>query len=325
MDKKKSKYKDDYSLRTLAYYQREGGIYNELITVLQRIRNDKGNGRLRAPHVILNLASEALDECLWLVDEEGLIFDDLGENFYQLQRTLFDKAGFFFMHVDDISDDKDKECILCTLCVLMYQINGLDELVPLLSEHINSSLFHHFSPLIIKSDVKDQFVQLELLKKQLQTMDDLIKEKDDQLAQLSRENSIQRDMIDDTKAMIQAYMRKATKLTLGIDGALSLDAILEWAKNRQHYTLANQVIAMLKELGRKTATEEEYNKIQRVESELISKYSEMSIVNNNMGIGSNILTGITSNPMIPMGVTPDQLVQKFLEFLNNGARRENKD
>ena len=31
MDKKKSKYKDDYSLRTLAYYQREVGIYNELI------------------------------------------------------------------------------------------------------------------------------------------------------------------------------------------------------------------------------------------------------------------------------------------------------
>ncbi len=322
---KKSKYKDDYSLRTLAYYQREGGIYNELITILQRIRAERGNSRLRAPHVILNLASEALDDCLWLVDDEGLIFDDLGENFYQLQRTLFDEAGFFFMHVNDISDDKDRECVLCTLCVLMYQINGLDELAPLLSEHINSGLFHHFSPLIKKSEVKDQFVQLELLKKRLQAMDDLIKEKDAQLAQLSHENSIQRDMIDDTKGLLQAYMRKATELTLGIDGALSLEAILEWVKKREHYTLANQVIAMLKDLGRKTATDEEYNKIQRVESELISKHSELSIVNNNMGIGSNILTGITSNPMMPMGVTPEQLVQKFLEFLDNGTRRENKD
>jgi len=153
----------------------------------------------------------------------------------------------------------------------------------------------------------------------------LIREKDAQLAQLSHENSIQRDMIDDTKGLLQAYMRKATELTLGIDGALSLEAILEWVKKREHYTLANQVIAMLKDLGRKTATDEEYNKIQRVESELISKHSELSIVNNNMGIGSNILTGITSNPMMPMGVTPEQLVQKFLEFLDNGTRRENKD
>ena len=44
-----------------------------------------------------------------------------------------------------------------------------------------------------------------------------------------------------------------------------------------------------------------------------------------MGIGSNILTGLAQNPMMPMGITPDQLVQRFLEFINNGARREDKD
>ena len=106
---KKSKYKDDYSLRTLAYYQREGGVYNELITILQRIRAEKGNGRIRAPHVILNLASEALDDCMWIVDEKGLIYNDLGESFYQLRRTLFDETGFLWMHVNDNFEDKDIE------------------------------------------------------------------------------------------------------------------------------------------------------------------------------------------------------------------------
>lgn len=323
---KKGKFRDDYSLRTLAYYQREGGIYNDLITILQRIRSERGNGRIRAPHVILNLASEALDDAIMLlVDENGLIFNDLGENYYQLQCALFDDTGFFVMHTNDIFEDKDVDCVLCSLCVLMYQVKWLDELVPLLSERIDAKLYHHFAPLIEGQKVKDHTVQVEALEKQLQTMGDLIREKDDQLAQLSRENSIQRDMIDDTKGMLQAYMRKATELTLGIDGALSLDAILEWAKKREHYTLANQVIAMLKDLGRKTATDEEYNKIQTVELELISKYSELSIVNNNMGIGSNILTGITSNPMMPMGYDQNQIMQKFIEFLNNGARRENKD
>ena len=54
MDKKKSKYKNDYSLRTLAYYQREGGIYNDLITILQRMRVGKGGRKILPPKEILN-------------------------------------------------------------------------------------------------------------------------------------------------------------------------------------------------------------------------------------------------------------------------------
>lgn len=324
MDKKNKKYKDDYSLRTLAYYQREGGIYNELITILQRIRAEKGNSRIRAPHVILNLASEALDDCMWLVDEKGLLFDDLGENFYQLRRTLFDEAGFLWMHVNDNLEDKDIECVLCALCVLMCQIKGLDELVSLLSEHINSGLYHHFAPLIDKNNVRDQSFQLNFLEKQLSIKDSLIREKDSQIADLSNHNSELEKKVAIIEPVYDAYVENI------IDGSnfnqhLTLDSILAWIGKRKYYKLADQVIAMLKDLGRKTATDEELEKIESVESELLSKYSELSIVNNNMGIGSNILTGLTQNPMMPMGITPDQLVQKFLEFINNGARRENKD
>lgn len=46
--KKKNKYQDDYSLRTLSYYQREGGIYNDLITILQRIRTEKWGRKLNS-------------------------------------------------------------------------------------------------------------------------------------------------------------------------------------------------------------------------------------------------------------------------------------
>ena len=82
---------------------------------------------------------------------------------------------------------------------------------------------------------------------------------------------------------------------------------------------------MLKELSRKVATDEEYNKICSLENDMLAKHKPQTIVNNNMGIGSNILTGLTQNPMMPMGFTPDQLVQKFLEFISNGTRRDNKD
>jgi len=324
MDKKKSKYKDDYSLRTLAYYQREGGIYNDLITILQRMRVGKGGRKILPPKEILNAATGAfdiyMDRCK---DEETNTIIDYG-----MEELSWEIYGGCIAGPLGGWEGKNKLIALCVLCVLLSQYPVFNETsIPQISDVVkkaDETVFKEFEGLI-KSNLEDKDAQLESLRNQLMLSESLIREKDAQLAQLSHENSIQRDMIDDTKGLLQAYMRKATELTLGIDGALSLEAILEWVKKREHYTLANQVIAMLKDLGRKTATDEEYNKIQRVESELISKHSELSIVNNNMGIGSNILTGITSNPMMPMGVTPEQLVQKFIEFLNNGARRENKD
>jgi hypothetical protein len=152
----------------------------------------------------------------------------------------------------------------------------------------------------------------------------LIREKDSQIADLSNRNSELEKKIATIEPVYDAYLENIVEGS-DYDQYLTLDIILRWAKKRKHYKLADQVISMLKDLGRKTATDEEMEKIESVEFELISKYSELSIVNNNMGFGSNILTGLTSNPLMPMGITSDQLMQKFLDFVNNGARRENKD
>lgn len=325
MDKKRSKYKDDYYLRTLAYYQREGGVYNELITILQRIRAGKDGRRILPPKEILNAATEAFDIYMARCkdEESNTIIDygmeELSWEIYGDCRGSGPLGGW---------RGANEMIALCVLCVLLSQYPAYYETsIPQISDIVkreDESVYREFEGLI-KSDHQDKDDQLEALRNQLMLSESLIREKDAQLAQLSHENSIQRDMIDDTKGMLQAYMRKATELTLGFDGALSLDAILEWAKKRQHYKLADQVISMLKDIGRKTATDEEIERIKSVEDELLSKYSELSIVNNNMGIGSNILTGLTQNPMMPMGYDQNQIMQKFIEFLNNGARRENKD
>lgn len=324
MDKKKSKYKDDYSLRTLAYYQREGGIYNELITILQRMRAGKGGRKILPPKEILNAATGAfdiyMDRCK---DEETNTIIDYG-----MEELSWEIYGGCIAGPLGGWEGKNELIALCVLCVLLSQYPVFNETsIPQISDVVkkaDETVFKEFEGLI-KSNLEDKDAQLESLKNQLMLSESLIREKDAQLARLSRENSIQRDMIDDTKGMLQAYMRKATELTLGFDGALSLDTILEWAKNRQQYKYADQVLTMLRDIGRKRGTDEEYSKIATVESELLSKSSDLSIVNNNMGIGSNILTGITSNPMMPMGYDQNQIMQKFIEFLNNGARRENKD
>lgn len=324
MDKKKSKYKDDYSLRTLAYYQREGGIYNELITILQRMRVGKGGRKILPPKEILNAATEAFDIYMTRCKDEetNTIIDygmeELGWEIYGNCRGTGPLGGW---------GGKNELLALCVLCVLLSRYPEFHETsVPEISEIIkeqDSSLFEEFANLIWKN-IENQDAKLESLKIQLSIKDSLIREKDSQIADLSNRNSELEKKIATIEPVYDAYVENIVDGS-DYDQYLTLDTILRWAKKRKHYKLADQVITMLKDLGRKTATDEELEKIESVESELLSNYSELSIVNNNMGIGSNILTGLAQSPMMPMGITPDQLVQKFLEFINNGARRENKD
>ena len=323
MDKKQGKYKEDYSLRTLAFYQREGGIYNELITILQRIREKKGERNIYLAKRILNAASEAFDlymnRCR---DNETDVIIDYGWN--ELEGMIYNNsvpgplAGW---------RGDNELLVLCVLCALLsrypdYHDTSVIEIADIV-KNSDISIYEEFENLIW-SNIEDKDAQLESLKIQLSIKSSIIREKDSQIADLSDRNSELEKKVATIEPVYEAYIENLIEGS-GFNQYLTLDTILGWIGRRKHYKLADQVISMLKDLGRKTATDEEFEKIESVESELLSKYSELSVVNNNMGIGSNILTGLTQNPMMPMGYDSDQITQKFIEFLNNGARRENKD
>ena len=323
MDKKKSKYKDDYSLRTLAYYQREGGIYNELITILQRIRSLKGGRNILAPNKILNAATDAfdmyMDRCR--IDNTYNIIDS-GWN-----EMAYELIGGCVAGPLGGWEGRNFYVVLCALCALLsrypeFNEASVPEIADIVKEH-DPLLFNEFEGLIW-SNIENKDAQLESLNNQLSMKDSLIREKDSQIADLINRNSELEEKVATLEPVFNAYIANINEES-DFNQYLTLDTILRWAKKRKHYKLADQVITMLKDLGRKTAKDEELDKIESVESELLSKYSELSIVNNNMGIGSNILTGLAQNPMMPMGYDQNQIIQKFIEFLNNGARRENKD
>ena len=323
MDKKKSKYKDDYSLRTLAYYQRKGGVYNDLITILQRMRSGRGGRKLLPPKEILNAATEAfdmyMDRCR---DDETDNIVDCGWN-----EMAWEIYGGCVPGPFGGWEGKDGLIALCVLCVLLSQYPEFNETsVPEISEIVkaqDASLFEEFANLIWKN-IENQDAKLESLKIQLSIKDAIIREKDSQIADLSNRKSELEKKIEVIEPVYDAYIENIIEGS-NFNHYLTIDTILQWAKKRKHYKLTDQVITMLKDIGRKTATDEEMEKIDSVESELLSKYSELSIVNNNMGIGSNILTGIAQNPMMPMGYDQNQIIQKFIEFINNGTRRDNKD
>lgn len=322
MDKKKSKYKDDYSLRTLAYYEREGGVYNELITILQRMRTGKGGRKILPPNKILNAATDAfdiyMDQCK---DEENDTIIDYG-----LEELAYEIYGGCVAGPLGGLDEKNELIVLCVLCVLLarypvFNKRSIPKIIEIVKNN-DPSVYKEFETLIA-SKLEDKDANIESLRNQLAIKDSLIRDKDSQIARLSNDVSELGKRISVIEPVFDAYVQNLVEGSK-FDQYLTLDAVLGWVNKRKHYKLTDQVITMLKDLGRNTATDEEYGKIEALESELLSKYSELSIVNNNMGVGSNILTGITQNPLMPMGGVPEQF-NKFLEYLKNGEQREHKD
>lgn len=322
MDKKKSKYRDDYSLRTLAYYQREGGVYNELITILQRMRIGKGGRKILPPNKILNAATGAfdiyMDRCK---DEKNDTIIDYG-----LEELAYEIYGGCVAGPLGGLDEKNELIVLCVLCVLLarypvFNKRSIPKIIEIVKNN-DPSVYKEFETLIA-SKLEDKDANIESLRNQLAIKDSLIRDKDSQIARLSNDVSELEKRISVIEPVFDAYVQNRVEGSK-FDQYLTLDAVLGWVNKRKHYKLADQVITMLKDLGRNTATDEEYGKIEALESELLSKYSELSIVNNNMGVGSNILTGITQNPLMPMGGVPEQF-NKFLEYLKNGEQREHKD
>lgn len=319
MDKKNKKYKDDYSLRTLAYYQREGGIYNELITILQRIRAEKGNGRRLAPAKVLNQACEIFDRCIeYNTEEDGRIVD------YGFEDVAAELWGGCIAGPMVEYNNKDQILILCTVLVLSAQVPAFKEAtIPDLYGIIDQDkLLNYFKPLVDEL-LSNEPSEIETLKRQLASRDTIINFKDSQIADMFERLSEQEKVFENLHRAWELVVKKP-KIS-DFNEQLSLENILEWIKNRKHYTMVDQVFVMLKDLGYKVATDDEHDKILNLENEMIANHKPQSIVNNNMGIGSNFLTGLAQNPMMPFGITPEQLTQRFIEFINNGARRENKD
>ena len=63
--------RDQYMIRSLSYYQGEGGIYNDLITYLTQLRRQPRHRGMAAPAALLNEACYQLDYSQTLTPEEA--------------------------------------------------------------------------------------------------------------------------------------------------------------------------------------------------------------------------------------------------------------
>ena len=332
MDKKKSKYKDDYSLRTLAYYEREGGVYNELITILQRMRAGRGGRKMLPPKEILNAATESfdiyLDRCK---DEETNTIIDYG-----MEELGWEIYGGCIAGPLGGWEGKNELIALSVLCVLLSQYPVFNETsIPQISDIVkkaDETVFKEFEGLI-RNNLEDKDALLDDLKNKLKLSEALVREKDAQLAQYSK-TAAEVILTREDLMIARNYLNQGTGSRL--NKALTLDAILEYAESLKSYERAQHIFGLLSKIARNTATDEEYEKIDAASNKLTSiQLSQTNIYNQTTAYGSNIFAGIVNSPNFPYGKTEEEVyklimpkIDQLLKEINqsyNGARRENKD
>ena len=316
---KNRKHKDEYSIRTLSYYQRLGGVYNEIITILQRIRNSKDGYTLLAPNKILNNASIMFD-CINLFCKDAytreidiVAFENEITEFWQTQLKKEQNNKEY--------SKVNKEVILCTLSVLLTRTTSFHSLF---ESHIRPLVSHNIY-LFFKNSIGNQKISSttkEMEEPKIQ--EDLIKQKDEELARLSNQIAEQQKTIISLKQQL-ATINNERSQTSRFDNMLTLETILEWIQGRQHYQYTEHVFRMLADLRYRVATDEECDRIKTVEDEMLSKNVGHNIINNNIGLGSNFMTGIAHHPLMPIGMTPEEMMNKFIEFMNYGTREGNQN
>lgn len=298
----------DYMLRTLSYYQSEGGVYNDIITVLLKVRKLPGYQMMPVPARILN---ESV--FYWDLLREGKSYGDW---------SLTDKI------------DRDPLILSVLACLSAATLDeGWLFTQELKAELVGDSHYYpHFAPVVEKyeKEYEEAYAKLhgedweELVKLQndtIKSLEEKLADKEDIILKQDATLAGQSALIDRLMAEMKTLdleLQKAKddrhEKVSDFDRYLSLETILDWVKGRQHYTYTEHVFRMLADMKDNRATDEERERIRNLETKMLSKNVSNPIINTNYAIGSNLMTGMAQSPLMPIGVTPDEIIKQYLEL-----------
>ena len=282
----------EYTIRSLAYYQAEGGVYNEIITVLTQMRKEPKFRGLPAP-------AKALDDACYFYDmkkkdwtpEEDMEFiriieDDLTKVLVALMITAWDDNGFL---------------IACDRSEFIEKSN------PYLAKF--DALFEHY--MHEEEEARNSYgdaLRIDELEEELKAKESELKVKDGQLEEANVKIEELQKLVDSLKVKNESKF----------DKALSRKGIMEYIKNQGVYKNANQLFEMLLYMSR-VATDEEYDEVVALRQRMID--AEVPVKHIEIH-NSNVFTGVVNHPLFPIGGDPEEVLQKALELyqksLNDG-------
>lgn len=307
MAKKKTKYpsRTEYSLRTLAYYQKQGGIYSDVITILMKLRDDPATSRSLAPNRVLNEATWVFEVNKVVEDPAKIVsvFEDCWQpitvEYNSKDQTLIRCVLFILLNYPYKCDVK----IACPQMEGVMQpmtINSIDLCNYLDKKVVNDKLFFpKFKHLLnteylkfnkdTRPEISDKLMQveeelvmarfkIEELQQHLKEQSELSLIKDAEIGRLNR----------DLNAANETIANIPTQSVL--DSSITFKRILEYIKSCKQYKFVTQIFMMLNWLMRQRATDEEYQMLDEMQQYMMSQKSgDKTTVINNDNHGCNVV------------------------------------
>ncbi len=310
----KKRDKEIIKIRTLSFYQKEGGVYNELITVLTNLRSNSNVRLSLSPVKVLNEA------CYICVD----ISDSSEKNLSKDLDYWWDTLGR--------EGNIERLVIFSTMYILS---TDLPQANPYLAAELerrlgnDKTIFPYFDAIPhdhrymlcapypsevekqldnLRKQIEEKNNEIQLLKEAknedasifFEEENNALKEKYEQLARESRQKEIDyKAQITDLELQCKNKDFELAKLRgfndyvipTKADEVLNLNNIMAYIESRGSYDNCQQLFTMLDKLVRRIVTEEQLSKIDALEAKMITMSKGTNIYNNIHGNSGDIMPG----------------------------------
>ena len=304
---------DEYNIRTLAYYQKQGGVFSNLITVLQKARTDKSIVSYipkHTPALMLNVASYIAD--LAMADKANsaqLIRDEKERYANRMKQDQYLVFSIVYILIGDTDCEGANKELMSTIgtstiykkLYAAYSKEAVKDIVPLRT--------------VLSSEQQEQYESI--IKQNEQT----IKAKDEIIDSLKTTIADQSSYIDEMqnaigrleqeKELAQAAAFHGSKL----DKTLTLDYLIGQIELKRTYDNSRQLIDLLKGKLMRLATDEEVARIEQVEQRMLD--ASVPSIHNEIS-NSHVFQAPVHNPtfQLPIGFTEEMLKEAIEQYLN---------
>ena len=306
--------RDNIRLRTLSFYQKEGEVYNELITVLINLRSNSNLRLSMSPAKVLNEAS-----CI-CIDVSDLSEENMKKRLDYWWNTLGRDGNIERLVIFSTMYIMSTELPYANpfLSVELERRLGNDEIVfPFFDAipHDHRYMLCAPYPSEVEKLLNDLRTQLEAKENENKRLreelfsDDVfhfeeensaLKEKYELLARESRQKEIDfkaqiADLEEQCKNKDYELSRMAAKQPkkpiTNVDKVLNFDNIMAYIESRGSYDYCDQLFKMLDKLTRRILTDEQLAKIDALEAKLIAAKNGVTINNDIHDNTGDIMPG----------------------------------
>ncbi|MDD6131018.1 MAG: hypothetical protein PUB62_10595 [Prevotellaceae bacterium] len=256
---------EEYKIRTLDFYLRQGGVYGDLSRVLQKARTDKrvlGYMPSTEPAFLLNIAS------------------------FHADRVIADKAkGFPWIGFFSSERPKDDRDLLFSITYILIRTTGHEAAETWLMKRIGTTGIYRK---LLAAHIDEARKRLEdlsgeerrsyeaAIEQTIEQTNKTLRQKEELIDSLRATVTDQRKRIDELAEQVARLTQEKGRPQAAqapgseLDRMLTLDFIIDHIERKRTHEKSNQLIGLLKDprLTRK-ATDEEAEKIEQIEQKML--------------------------------------------------------